>query len=92
MHTYTHSYPQLPATLRIADALQVRQFLVAVAAAGAAQRTEAPAAAGVDDRAGAVQEWVIIKNDVGRCGDGIQVRKPVACRAMPEMRADRFSK
>jgi hypothetical protein len=49
--------------------MQVRQYLVDHAVLG--QRPEVQTELSMEE---AVQAWFIIKCDIGRCGDGIQVR------------------
>lgn len=49
--------------------MQVRQYLVDHAVIG--QRPEVQTELSMEE---AVQAWFIIKCDIGRCGDGIQVR------------------
>jgi hypothetical protein len=52
---------------------KLHQLLACLECAVKAQQAEAQAALGTGEAADDECMWIIVKSDVGRCGDGIQV-------------------
>jgi hypothetical protein len=55
--------------------LQVRQYLVNIGIPGT-KSAAAQVSPNIDESTNTADTWFIIKRDVGRCGEGIQVCQP----------------